>query len=42
MHAKTNHTSARVSDDISSPARVSDDMGSPALVSDDISGLIRL
>ena len=42
MHAKTNHTSARVSDDISSPARVSDDMGSPALVSNDISGLIRL
>ena len=42
MHAKTNHTSARVSDDISSPTRVSDDVGSPALVSDDISGLIRL
>ena len=42
MHAKTNHTSTRVSDDISSPTRVSDDVGSPALVSDDISGLIRL
>ena len=26
---KTNHTSARVSDDISSPARVSDDIGKP-------------
>ena len=35
-HAKTNHTSTRVSDDISSPARVSDDISSPARVSDDI------
>ena len=25
MHAKTNHTSTHVSDDISNPARVSDD-----------------
>ena len=38
-HAKTNHTSARVSDDTSSPSRVSDDTSSPAHVSDDTSGL---
>ena len=42
MHAKTNHTSARVSDDISSPAHVSDDICNPAWVSDDISEPIRL
>ena len=41
-YAKTNHTSARVSDDTSSPARVSDDTSSPARVSDDICGPIRL
>ena len=51
-HAKTNHTSARVSDDISSLAcvsddtsnlaRVSDDTSNPARVSDDISRPIRL
>ena len=29
MHAKTNHTLARVSNDISSPARVSDDISEP-------------
>ena len=34
---KTNHTLARVSDDISSPARVSDDISSPTRVSDDTS-----
>ena len=42
MHAKTNHTLARVSDDISSPVLVSNDMGSPTRVSDDIRGPIRL
>ena len=39
---KTNHTSARVSDDTSSPARVSDDTSNPVRVSDDIGGPIRL
>ena len=39
---KTNHTLARVSDDISSLARVSDDISSPACVSDDINRPIRL
>ena len=39
---KPNHTSARVSDDISSLARVSDDTSNPSRVSDDISGPIRL
>ena len=29
MHAKTNHTSARISDDINSPTRVSDDLSGP-------------
>ena len=29
MHAKTNHTLARVSNDISSPTRVSDDISKP-------------
>ena len=42
MHAKINHTSVRVSDDINSPACVSDDMGSPTFVSDDISEPIKL
>jgi len=36
MHAKTNHTSAHVSDDISSLVRVSDDISSPTRVRDDI------
>ena len=39
---KQNHTSARVSDDTSSPARVSDDIGNPTCVSNDISKPIRL
>ena len=39
---KTNHTLARVSDDISSPAPVNDDTSSPARVRDDISRPIRL
>ena len=39
---KTNHTSARVSDDISSPARVSNNTSSPACVSDDTSSLARI
>ena len=42
MHAKTNHTSAHVSDDISSLARVSNDICNPTRVSDDISGPIKL
>ena len=29
MHAKTNHTSTHVSDDISNPAHVSDDISGP-------------
>ena len=39
---KTNHTSVRISDDISNPARVSDDMSNLAHVIDDISGPIKL
>ena len=42
MHAKTNHTSACISDDIGSSARVSDDMSNPARVSDNISWPIKL
>ena len=42
MQAKTNHTSTRVGDDISSPARVSDDICNPTSVSNDISGQIKL
>ena len=42
MYAKTSHTLARVSNDISSLAHVSDDKCNPTRVSDDISGLIRL
>ena len=42
MHAKTNHTSVCVSDDMSSPACANDDICNPARVSDDISGPIRL
>ena len=41
-HAKTNHTSARVSDDTSNLARVSNDTSSLARVSDDTGGPIRL
>ena len=41
-HARTNHTSARVSNDTSSPVCVSDDTGDLARVSDDIGGPIRL
>ena len=41
-HVKTNHTSARVNDDTSSPVRVSDDTSDLARVSDDIGGPIRL
>ena len=41
-HARTNHTSARVSDDISTLARVSNDTGSPARVSDDTGDLARV
>ena len=41
-HARTNHTSARVSDDTSSLARVSDDIGSLARVSDDTGSLARV
>ena len=41
-HAKTNHTLAHVSDDISSLARVSDDICNPAYVRNDISEPIRL
>ena len=42
MHAKTNYTSALISDGISSLVRVSDDLSSPARVSDDISRPIKL
>ena len=42
MHAKTNHTLVRVSDDISGPAHVSNDIRNPARVSDDTSRPIRL
>ena len=38
-HARTNHTSARVSDDTSTSACVSDDTSSLARVSDDTSSL---
>ena len=41
-HTRTNHTSTRVSDDISILARVSDDTGGLAHVSDDIGGPIKL
>ena len=51
-HARTNHTSARVSNDTSisvrvsndtsGPARVSDDTGDLPRVSDDINGPIKL
>ena len=42
MHAKTNHTLARVSDDINSPTHVSNDMSNPVRVSEGISRPIRL
>ena len=32
MHAKTNHTSTRVSDDIGNPTRISDDISNLAHV----------
>ena len=41
-HARTNHTSARVSDDTGSLAHVSDDTGSLARVSDDTGSLARV
>ena len=41
-HARTNHTSAHVSDDTSNLARVSNDTSSPACVSDDIGNLARV
>ena len=41
-HTKINHTSAHVSDDISSLTHVSDDICNPARVSDDKSRPIRL
>ena len=41
-HARTNHTSARVSNDISISAHVSDDISSPARVRDDTGGLARV
>ena len=41
-HVKTNHTSARVNDDTSSPTHVSDDTSGPTHISDDISGLARV
>ena len=40
-HARTNHTSVRVSDDTSNLAHVSNDTSSPARVSDDTGGPIR-
>ena len=41
-HARTNHTSARVSNDISTSTRVSNDTSSPARVSDDTDDLARV
>ena len=41
-HARTNHTSARVSNDISTSTRVSNDTSSPARVSDDTGDLARV
>ena len=41
-HARTNHISARVSDNTGSLARVSDDTGNLARVSDDTSSLARV
>ena len=41
-HARTNHTSARVSDDTNSLVRVSDDTSSLARVSDDTGDLARV
>ena len=42
MHAKTNHASACVGDDMGSPPRASNDICNPTRVSDDISGTIML
>ena len=41
-HARTNHISARVSNDTSTSARVSNDTSSPACVSDDTGNLARV
>ena len=41
-HARTNHTSARVSNDTSTSARVSNDTNSPTRVSDDTGNLARV
>ena len=41
-HARTNHTSARVSNDTSTSARVSNDTSNPARVSDDTGDLARV
>ena len=41
-HARTNHTSVRVSDDTSNLAHVSNDTSSPTRVSDDTSDLVRV
>ena len=41
-HARTNHTSARVSNDTSTSVRVSNDTSDPARVSDDTSDLPRV
>ena len=42
MHAKNNHTSTCVNDDISSLARVSNDMSNLARVSDDMSNIVHV
>ena len=42
MHAKTNHASACVNDNMGSPARGSNDICNPMHINDDISGPIRL
>ena len=41
-HARTNHTSARVSNDTSTSVRVSNDTSGPARVSDDTGDLPRV
>ena len=41
-HARTNHTSARVSNDTSTSVRVSNDTSDPARVSDDTGDLPRV
>ena len=42
MHAKTNHASACVGDDMGSPPRASNDICNPARVSDNTGRPIRL